>query len=224
MLPAALRFFLLPHIFRLEEVGGCSQSPKTPHTAVRNSGVTEKRIFSLFPRDRFYCLSFSFLTSRCVCAHVGVPVLMEGTIVTEIGWSCLFLWWPGHGGHLSRLERCSSCHPQLHQGRATLPRPLESRAVEAAFSRESEPYRQQMHQDSAHLAWLKPESGDASPPPTAGVQDPGGAVPMTAVAPKTRNPVQGRTGQTRAGLDRTGQGGAGQGRTRQDGAERDRTG
>lgn len=91
---------------------------------------------------------------------------------------------------------------------ATLPGPLESRAVEAAFPRESEPYCLQLHQDSAHLACLKPQSGDASPPPTAGVQDPGGSVPMTAVAPGTRRPVQDRTRQTRAGLDRTGQSGA----------------
>lgn len=162
-----------------------------------------------------------------MCAHVGVLVLTEGTIVTEIGWSCLFLWCLAMGVTSPGWRDAAPVTPNFTRAvptLATLPGPLESRAVEASFSRESEPYCLQLHRDSAHLAWLKPESGDASPPPTAGVQDPGGAVPMTAVAPGTRNPVQGRTGQTRAGLDRTGQGGAGQGRTGQDGAERDKTG
>lgn len=54
------------------EVGGCSQSPKTLHTAIRSLGVTEEKIFSLLLRARFCCLGFPFLISGCVREHLCV--------------------------------------------------------------------------------------------------------------------------------------------------------
>lgn len=49
-----------------------------------------------------------------MCARTPAPVRAHGrTTVTETGWSCLFLWWPCNGGHLSRPKRCNSCTPKF---------------------------------------------------------------------------------------------------------------
>lgn len=79
----------LSYILR-PEVGGCSQSPKTPHTATRSLGVTEEKSSPFSSGPGFAAWVSPSLISGCVHEHLCVFKLTKGTTVTEIDWSCLF--------------------------------------------------------------------------------------------------------------------------------------
>lgn len=111
-----------------------------------------------------------------------------------------------------RPESCSSSHPSFHTSCTSWEVSRWRGSSRPLFSG---PYCRQLHQESAHLAWLRPGSSDISPPPTADVQEPGCALPTTAVAPGTRSPAQSRMGLDWAGRDRAGQNKAGWDRTGQ---------